>query len=67
MVARKVVEHLKDENILPETIGSCRRAKMATWRNTGTFAYDYKEFQNMAQPEFQNMAKPDGYIGYAQQ
>lgn len=36
--ARKVAEHLEDENILPETLGSYRPAKMTAWGNTGTFA-----------------------------
>lgn len=45
IVARKTDEHLECENILPNTLGNYRPAKM-TWGNIGTFAYVYERFQN---------------------
>lgn len=44
---KEVVEHLEVENILPDTMGSYKPAKML-WGNFGTFAFDvYEGFQNM--------------------
>lgn len=44
--SKENVEHLEDEDILTDTLGSCRPTKM-TWENVETFTYDvYVGFQN---------------------